>query len=66
MNVHALETHAGLALPTFVVQALPHVPQLETAVVVSTHALPQSVGVAAGHPDTQADFAHTGVPPLQV
>jgi hypothetical protein len=32
--------------------------------VVSTHTPLQSVGVAAGQPETHAEFWHTGVPPL--
>jgi hypothetical protein len=63
-KVHALETQAGLALATADVQALPHALQFETSVVVSTQALPHGVGIAGGHPDTQVDFEHTGVPPL--
>jgi hypothetical protein len=62
--VHALLTHAGWALATLVEQAFPHVLQLLTLLVVSTHVLPQSVGVDPGQPETQVDPEQTGVPPL--
>jgi len=45
---HVPPLHAGVALATPVVQALPHVPQSLTLVAVLTHAPLQSVGVEAG------------------
>jgi hypothetical protein len=64
-NVHALVTHAGVALATPVVQTFPHVLQLLTLLVVSTHVLPHSVGVEPEQPDTHVDPEHAGVLPLQ-
>jgi hypothetical protein len=47
------------------VQALSQAPQCWLSVMTSTHALPQSVGVAAGQPEEQPSGpAQTGVPPL--
>jgi hypothetical protein len=53
-KVQALAAHAGPAFATAVVQTLPHEPQLLRSRVVSTHAVPQRAGVAAGHPETHA------------
>jgi hypothetical protein len=53
VNVHALETHTGDALATVVAQAAPQVLQSLALLVRSTHVVPQSVGVAAGQPETQ-------------
>jgi hypothetical protein len=63
--VQALPTHAACALATLVEQAFEHEPQSLTSVVSLTHVLPQSVGVAAGQPDTQVEPLQTGVPPVQ-
>jgi hypothetical protein len=41
------------------------VPQLLALVVVSTHVLPQRVGVDAGQFETQADPLQMAAPPLQ-
>jgi len=65
VKVHALPAHAAVALAMPVEHAFVHEPQLLTLLVVSTHVPPQSVGVAAGQPETHAELMHTGVPPLQ-
>jgi len=47
------------------VHTLLHVPQLLGSLVVLTHEVPlQSVGVAAGQPDTHIEDEHNGVPPV--
>jgi len=51
-NPHTLVTHTGWALATAVEHALPQEVQLFASLVVSTQAPLQSVGAAAGHPDT--------------
>ena len=52
----------------FVEHAMPHDPQLVRLVVVLTHVVPHSVGVAAGQPETHEYVLplpeHTGVPPM--
>jgi hypothetical protein len=67
VNVHALPTHAAVALGTVVEHACPHVPQLRASLVVATHPPLQMVGALAGHPDTQeyepVAPAQTGAPP---
>ncbi len=60
---HVLPLHEGVAFATLVVQGWLQPPQLFTLVVVSTHVV-QSVGVAAGQPDTHVELTHAGVPPL--
>jgi hypothetical protein len=54
VNPHAPAVHAACAWATAVAHALPHAPQLLALLVVLTHVVPQSVGVAAGHPDAHA------------
>jgi hypothetical protein len=54
VNSHAPAVHAACAWATAVAHALPHAPQLLALLVVLTHVVPQSVGVAAGHPDAHA------------
>jgi hypothetical protein len=62
---HVLSTQSAMPLTTLVVQLFAHVWQSFTSLVVSTHAPPQSVGVATGQPETHTEFWHSGVPPLQ-
>lgn len=64
-NPHELPLQDAAAFATVVVHAFPHVPQLAVLVVVSAQPLVQSVGVALGQPDTQAEPLQTGVPPVQ-
>jgi hypothetical protein len=64
VKVHALLTHLAVALATPVEHAFPQVPQSLALLVASTHVPPQSVGVAAGQPETQVDPEHTGAAPL--
>ncbi len=66
VNVHVLPLHSGVAFATPVVHGCAHPPQSLTLLVVSTHTPPQSVGVAAGQPETHMEFWHAGVPPLHV
>jgi hypothetical protein len=63
-KVHAPLTHLAVALATLVEHAFPQVPQSLALLVASTHVPPQSVGVAAGQPETHVDREHTGVLPL--
>jgi hypothetical protein len=60
-NVQALPTHAAVAFPTLVEQALPQVPQSFELVVVSTHDPLQRVGVLPGQPETHPEFEQAGV-----
>jgi hypothetical protein len=60
-KVQALPTHAGVAFPTLVEHALPHVPQFVVLVVVSTHDPLQRVGVPPGQPETHVELAQAGV-----
>jgi hypothetical protein len=57
-NVQALATHAGRALATLVVQALPHIAQSFAVLVVSTHVPEHTVVALEGHV-----AAHAYVPP---
>jgi hypothetical protein len=52
-NEHELLAHAGCALGTVVVHAVPQPLQLFGSVVRSTQLSLQFVGVVDGHPDTQ-------------
>jgi len=63
-KVHALPAHVAVALAMLVEHGFVHMPQLLALLVVSTHVPLQSVGVAAGQPETHAELSHTGVPPL--
>jgi hypothetical protein len=66
VKVHPLCTHAASALATFVVHVWPQVLQLAPSLVVSTQLPLQSVGAAAGQPETHEYDppapAQTGVP----
>ncbi len=64
MKPHVLSTQSATPFTTLVVHRFAHVWQSFTLLVVSTHAPPQSVGVAAGQPETHMEFWHSGVPPL--
>jgi hypothetical protein len=63
-NVHALPTHAAVALATPVEHAFVQVPQWLALVVVSMQEPLHRVGVLPGQPETQEEFEHWGVPPL--
>jgi len=65
VKVHALATHAAVALAMPVAHAFVQVPQLPVLLVVSTHVPLHSVGVADGQPETHVELMQTGVPPLQ-
>jgi hypothetical protein len=64
---HALPTHAAVALVTPVEHLLPHMPQLTTSLVVSTHPPLHMVGAVPGQPETHEyepkEPAQTGAPP---
>jgi hypothetical protein len=54
-NVHAPLWHCAVAFATLVVHALLHAPQFPLFVLVLTHVPLQSMGVAAGQPDTHVE-----------
>jgi hypothetical protein len=63
-NVQALLTQPAVAFAMLVEHTLPHVLQSLGLLVVSTHVVPQSVGVADAQPETQVEPEHTGAAPV--